>query len=505
MITRDDRSVQTQAREVHDLLCALIDECEAHAARDEFSMLALSDERAASARNLSHYLALRKEDRRDLQKQLLGLGLSSLGRSEPAVMNALSMVRHAAGRLVDPPITGPEPAHEQLQIQTGRALLDERTDELFGMRPQDRTVRIMVTMPSLAAEDPKFIEQCLKSGMDAMRINTAHDDADAWLRMIKHLRKAEKKIGRRCRVFADLGGSKIRTSLIRRKGNDKELIRISIGDEILLHLGTQTDEAVNKKCKSPEIWCDMPVALKNLEASHPVWFDDGKVGALVESIDSGIAKLRVCHAKPGGQKLRLQKGINLPDTPIEVQPLSKRDRKSVQVLANTVDGFCMSFVQRPKDVHELQVEIAKRTDRAVGIVLKIETKRGFENLPQLLTALMHAPHGGVMIARGDLAVEVGFARLAEVQEEILWLCEAAHTPVIWATEVLSSLAKSGVPARAEITDAAMAQRAECVMLNKGPEIHHAIEALGDILTRMESHQRKKMATLRPLRVARDPT
>ena len=82
-----------------------------------------------------------------------------------------------------------------------------------------------------------------------------------------------------------------------------------------------------------------------------------------------------------------------------------------------------------------------------------------------------------MIARGDLAVEVGFERLAEVQEEILWLCEAAHVPVIWATQVLESVAQTGQPSRAEVTDAAMAERAECVMLNKGPHIGEAVRAL----------------------------
>jgi pyruvate kinase len=108
---------------------------------------------------------------------------------------------------------------------------------------------------------------------------------------------------------------------------------------------------------------------------------------------------------------------------------------------------------------------------------------------------------GVMIARGDLAIECGYERLAEVQEEILWICEAAHTPVIWATQVLEGLAKTGVPSRAEVTDAAMAERAECVMLNKGPFVREAVRSLDDILRRMQSHQLKKRAMLRPLHVA----
>ena len=140
--------------------------------------------------------------------------------------------------------------------------------------------------------------------------------------------------------------------------------------------------------------------------------------------------------------------------------------------------------------------------RQMGVVLKIETRRGFENLPELLLAAMRFDRAGVMIARGDLAVECGFERLAEVQEEILWICEAAHFPVIWATQVLENLAKEGMPSRAEITDAAMSNRAECVMLNKGPHILHAVQVLDDILRRMEAHQDKKQSMLRQLRLAK---
>ena len=114
---------------------------------------------------------------------------------------------------------------------------------------------------------------------------------------------------------------------------------------------------------------------------------------------------------------------------------------------------------------------------------------------------MRSSSSGVMIARGDLAVECGYERLAEVQEEILWMAEASHTPVVWATQVLESLAKDGIPSRAEITDAAMGERAECVMLNKGPYILDAVRALDNILRRMQTHQRKKSAMLRELHLA----
>jgi pyruvate kinase len=159
----------------------------------------------------------------------------------------------------------------------------------------------------------------------------------------------------------------------------------------------------------------------------------------------------------------------------------------------------LSFAQSAADVRALRAALLARAAGHLGIVLKVETRRGFEALPDLLLAAQEGPRAAVMIARGDLAVECGWERMAEVQEEILWACEAAHVPVVWATQVLESLAKSGRPSRAEITDAAMGVRAECVMLNKGPYIDDAIRALDDILRRMQDHQSKKRPLMRALR------
>jgi pyruvate kinase len=121
----------------------------------------------------------------------------------------------------------------------------------------------------------------------------------------------------------------------------------------------------------------------------------------------------------------------------------------------------------------------------LGVILKIETRQAVKRLPSLLLSAMASNPIGVMIARGDLAVELGFDNLAEVQDEILLACEAAHVPVVWATQVLENLAKSGMPSRAEISDAAMGVRAECVMLNKGEFIGKAVTMLESILKRMQ--------------------
>ena len=161
----------------------------------------------------------------------------------------------------------------------------------------------------------------------------------------------------------------------------------------------------------------------------------------------------------------------------------------------------LSFAESAEGIQQLADALQERTRRQIGIVLKIETRRGFECLPQLLFAAMRYYPVGVMIARGDLGVECGYERLAEVQEEMLWLCEAAHLPVIWATQVLDQLTRTGQASRAEITDAAMSGRAECVMLNKGPHVVESVRTLNNILVRMQAHQQKKRSLFRKLHVS----
>jgi len=191
----------------------------------------------------------------------------------------------------------------------------------------------------------------------------------------------------------------------------------------------------------------------------------------------------------------------LPDTDIKLAALTPRDLEDLKFIVRHADSVAMSFVRHQQDVHELQRHPCKLNGNHLGVVLKIETRQAFERLPNLIMAAMRHHPVGIMIARGDLAVECGYERLAEVQEEMLWICEAAHLPVIWATEVLKSLAKKGQPSRAEITDAAMGERAECVMLNKGPHIVAAVSALDNILRRMQGHQSKKSPRLRKLHLS----
>ena len=248
------------------------------------------------------------------------------------------------------------------------------------------------------------------------------------------------------------------------------------------------------------IGCTADQIFRDVRAGDRIWFDDGKIGGVVERCEADRLHVRVTRARAGGARLASEKGINLPDTELRLPAMTDKDRADVAFVAAHADLVALSFVHSVDDIRELRSLLDPLGDAQPAIVLKIETRRGFETLPATLLEAMKSPRCAVMIARGDLAVECGFERMAEVQEEILWVCEAGHVPVIWATQVLESLAKDGLPSRAEVTDAAMSHRAECVMLNKGPYILEAVKVLDDILRRMRGHQEKKRSMLRELHV-----
>ena len=248
------------------------------------------------------------------------------------------------------------------------------------------------------------------------------------------------------------------------------------------------------------IGCTADQIFRDARAGDRILFDDGTIGGVVERRDLDRLHVRVTRARAGGARLSSEKGINLPDTELRLPAMTDKDRADVAFVAAHADLVALSFVHSVDDIRELRALLDPFGDAQPAIVLKIETRRGFETLPATLLEAMKSPRCAVMIARGDLAVECGFERMAEVQEEILWVCEAGHVPVLWATQVLESLAKDGLPSRAEVTDAAMSHRAECVMLNKGPYILEAVKVLDDILRRMRGHQAKKRSMLRELHV-----
>jgi pyruvate kinase len=577
----------------------------------------------ASARNLLHYIALRRHDLRNLQDKLASLGLSSLGRAEGCVLSTIDAVLDILQRLSDDSASVARRPRSVLGWDAGRSLLESHTEALLGSKPAHRGVRIMVTMPGEAAEEYALVRDLLAAGMDCMRINCAHDNAGVWGRIISHLQRAREELHRPCRVLMDLPGPKLRTGSLEpgpqvlkwkpqrdssgrvqapariwlTADDDRQppptpadaclpvpgdwLARLAPGDRVVFrdargairfltlteaggggwwtecrrtaYVSTGTvlctrrpgpkrqageeeqarvgelpplvmpivlkpgdtlvltrdpapgrpaeRDALGQAVRPAHISCTMPEVFADLKPGERVWLDDGKIGGILQRIEPDRVEVQITQATPKGTKLGADKGINFPDSNLRLPALTSQDLLDLEFVAAHADLVGLSFVHSAEDVADLQKHLKRLGGERLGIVLKIETRRGFEQLPHVLLAALRSPCVGVMIARGDLAVECGYERLAELQEEILWICEAAHVPVIWATQVLEHLAKDGMPSRAEITDAAMGERAECVMLNKGPHIRQAVQVLDDILRRMQGHQRKKRSMLRPLKLA----
>ncbi|HNV60353.1 MAG TPA: pyruvate kinase, partial [Rhodoferax sp.] len=268
------------------------------------------------------------------------------------------------------------------------------------------------------------------------------------------------------------------------------VLHLSLGDVIrvtrdgLGYPAEMEEGAENAGKIAAHIACTLPQVIDQVRIGERIWFDDGKIGGVIRQVAGDWLDVEITQARQGGEKLIGDKGINFPDSELDLPALTDKDLQDLEAVAQHADMVGLSFVQQAADVYQLREQLDRLGRRDLGIVLKIETLKGFENLPELMLAALSGGSAGVMIARGDLAVECGYERMAEVQEEILWCAEAAHMPVIWATQVLETLAKTGVPSRAEISDAGLGVRAECVMLNKGPYIADAIRTLDDILRRM---------------------
>ena len=285
----------------------------------------------------------------------------------------------------------------------------------------------------------------------------------------------------------------------------EEPIVLNEGDTLILHRESMPGEPAAFDAdgvieKPAHIACRQPEVFKFISAGDPIFLNDGKIEGQVISASDEELQVEITRAKATGSRLRADKGINFPQSNIEMVGLTETDKANLEFVVKHADAVSLSFIRKPRDIIALKMELKKYPSASIGVIIKIETVKAFNDLPRLLLATMCHYPVGVMIARGDLAVECGWERLAEIQEEILWMCEAAQVPVIWATQVLDRETKKGRPSRAEISDAAMSQRADCVMLNKGPHILAAINMLDSILRRMQGHQQKKTPKLRKLSI-----
>jgi pyruvate kinase len=558
-----------------------------------------------SARNLVHYRAFRTIDLREIQQRLGHLGLSQLTNIEGHVLSSLIYTKKILLRLIK--AKSQKVRKSGLSIKNGKRLLIANTKSVVGYRSKGRRVRIMVTQPRAAAFDYQMVYDMIKNGMNCARINCAHDDEDIWLTIIKHIKKASKKLSRKVKITMDLGGPKIRTGPIQagpkirkftpQKDDAGKIVnpaliyaideinedslpntisidaeqrrRLKVGDRLttidtrdkhrtlkviavepdyaLLHcfettyLGTGTNlqfedehqpaiiigelpaleqslilregDALilfkEMKLGQPAVFnedgeliegayisCETPEVFGQVKKGERILFDDGKIEAVIKSTDQDHFLVNITRAKEGGSKLKAEKGINFPNSNLNISGLTEKDKLDLAFIAKHADAVSFSFVNTPADVDELiQLLDQHGVKNKLNIILKIETQKAYDNLNSIILAAMKVHHIGVMIARGDLAVETGWDHIGLIQQEMVTLCGSAHVPVIWATQVLEHLAKKGVPSRAEITDASASIKAECVMLNKGPYINDAIQLLDGIFKDLEGYYDKNLTLL----------
>ncbi len=344
--------------------------------------------------------------------------------------------------------------------------------------------------------DPEFIEYAQEG--DEVRFK----DTRGKKRRMRVAEKDDKGI-----VLESFKGAYIATgsklTLVRQETGEKLDYRVGelpaveqplllhVGDTLIVHRANTPGEPAKEDAdgvilEPAHIACQQPEVFEYLSPGETVSLNDGKISGVIRNASEEQLEVEITKAKPAGSRLRGQRGINFPQSDIRLPGLTSIDKTNLEFIAKFADAVSLSFIRKPADVELLLAELEQLSADNLGLVIKVETKKGFKNLPKLMLAAMRRYPIAVMIARGDLAVECGWEQLAELQEEILWMCEAARVPVMWATQVLEQETKKGLPSRAEITDAAQSQRADCVMLNKGPHILAAIRTLDSILRRMQT-------------------
>lgn len=448
-----------------------------------------------SAQNLSYYLALRNRDITQIQTDLIPWGLSSLGRLESKTLVTLESVIATLHDVIEEEIDHLHPDPEEFDV--GRKRLQKNTKKIFGKKPDNRTTRIMVTMPNESITDKKFIHDLITEGMNVARINCAHNEPEDWLKMIENIRTASDELDKDVRILMDIAGPKIRTEWVY---THKRRPKVSRGDKIRI---TRDFEVLPKNDVNFTAGCEIDEIFQQIEIGQAVLYDDGNIESKVVEVNEGEMILEVTKTKGSSVRVHPEKGLNFPNNQFVFEELTEKDQQDIAFTCKHADIIGCSFVNSGKDIELIQNEIEKHLGekaKQISLMAKIETVRATRNLPEIIFTAASKNPFSVMIARGDLAVESGYIDLAAFQQEIMWVCEAGDIPVVWATEVLDTLVSDGIPTRSEVTDAAEGTRADCIMLNKGDFIVDGVNMLNRIIERMEPIQYKKTHILGKLKL-----
>jgi pyruvate kinase len=335
-----------------------------------------------------------------------------------------------------------------------------------------RRTKIVATIGPASAS-PEVLKQLILKGLNVARINFSHGRPEDHLRTIQSLRKISLQLGMPVAVLGDLCGPKIRVGRFR-------------NDEVLLKDGTVvtiTDEQVLGH--ETLIPCQYKKLIAEVSMGDHILLDDGNLELLVVGKARGKVQARVVR----GGLLRNNKGMNLPDTKLNIPALTAKDRKDVGFcIQGGVDYIALSFVRKAEDIAELK-DLLRRRKADIGVIAKIEKPEALENIQAIIAAA-----DGVMIARGDLGVELPAKKVPFVQDKLIETCIEHRKPVIVATQMLESMIEHSRPTRAEVTDvsAACLSGADAVMLSgetaSGKYPIEALETMDAILRETESYR-----------------
>ncbi|RLS51667.1 MAG: pyruvate kinase [Planctomycetota bacterium] len=295
----------------------------------------------------------------------------------------------------------------------------------------------IVSTAGPACDSIEKLQELILAGVDVFRLNTAHGSSEQHQVRLDRIRAAEKRVGQPVAVLVDLAGPKMRLGTI--PGGQVDLI---IGDQVTFIRGQETDD--------PHVLtCVYEPLLDELEAENRVMLADGTVALRVISNDGQRA---ACVVTQGGT-LRSKQGVNLPGVKLKAAAMSDLDRaNAVWAVGAGADYISLSFVRTAQDILDLKSLIAgTKSGNAPHVIAKIEKPEALDNLEAIVAA-----SDGIMVARGDLGVEVDIAEIAIVQKRIVAACHRARKPVIIATQMLDSMHHSRIPTRAEATDVANA-------------------------------------------------
>ncbi len=316
-----------------------------------------------------------------------------------------------------------------------------RRNEALG---QVRTKIVATIGP--ASRDPQILRELFDAGVDVVRLNFSHGTHDDHSAMLETVRRVANEADRQIAVLQDLGGPKIRLGAIP-------------GGEVDCALGAKFRLVADRTSDDPtELTCTYRELPQDLKVGDVLLFADGAVIMNVTAVDDPGVKLLVTLAG----KLRSNQGINLPGADLKINALTEKDLRDLDwTAAHQVEYVGLSFVRRAADVDQLRAELAARNCKA-RIVAKIEKPEAVDDLDAII-----ARTDAVMVARGDLGVEMDVAQVPAIQKRIISACHRARVPVITATQMLNSMEQSSRPTRAEASDVfnAVLDGTDAVMLS----------------------------------------